>query len=58
VFCVNCGKATRMATKKIAHTARTSRATLRYVIVVHAMWIPGLRLLEDTFARKILVNIR
>jgi hypothetical protein len=25
-----------------------SRATLRYVTVFHAMWIPGLRVGEDT----------
>jgi hypothetical protein len=52
LFCVNCGKATRMAMNITAAAAMISSATLRYVTVVHATWIPGLRLTEDTLGRK------
>ena len=44
------GKATRMATNNTAAPPSNSRAMLRYVIVVHATWIPDLRFAEDTFA--------
>ena len=56
LFSVNCGNATRMAMKSTARTARISRATLRYVTVVHATWMPGLRLAEDTFWTENLVK--
>src|SRR5271155_4937881 len=36
-----------MPANSISKTASTSSATLRYVTVFHAMWIPGL-LFEDT----------
>jgi len=52
LFWVNCGNATRIAMKNTAATARISSATLRYVTVVHATWIPGLRLGEDTWDPK------
>ena len=50
-FSVNCGKARRMPPKKISSPANMTRATLRYVTVFHAMWIPGLRF-EDTKATQ------
>jgi len=37
--------------KIISRTASTSSATLRYVTVFHAMWIPGL-LFEDTDGKE------
>src|SRR5579863_9798989 len=46
-----------MATKNTAATARISRITLRYVTVVHATWIPGLRLSDDTLGPKSLLNL-
>ena len=58
--CVNCGKATRTPPKSITAPASISRATLRYVTVFHLMWIPGLRLSEDTWTQNpvpTLVNI-
>jgi len=45
---VNCGKTTLIAPKNSAAPARIIKATLRYVTVVHAMWMPGLRVCEDT----------
>src|ERR1700727_3204997 len=60
LFSVNCGNATRMAMKSTAAAAMISRATLRYVIVVHATGMPGLRLADDTCTKTylLLVNKR
>ena len=44
LFSVNCGKANRRLMKKIKIPSRIVSATLRYVTVFHAMWIPGLRI--------------
>ena len=30
------------------------RATLRYVTVFHAMWMPGLRVGEDTWTKNLI----
>ena len=48
-FSVNCGNAKCKPAKNTATTARMARITLRYVTVLHAMWIPGL-LFDDTVA--------
>ncbi len=45
---VNCGKVSRIATNTTAKPPMIISATLRYVTVVHAMWMPGLRVCEDT----------
>jgi hypothetical protein len=49
---VNCGNASRMATKHSAAPVKIINATLRYVTVFHAMWTPGLRVCEDTCTKK------
>jgi hypothetical protein len=46
-----------MAMKKMTDTARIIRATLRYVMVVHATWTPDLRFTEDTWDRKTSLNL-
>src|SRR5580658_4155908 len=57
VFAVNCGKVSRTAKKNITAPASTIRATLRYETAFHLIWIPDLRLSEDTGARKPLLNL-
>src|SRR5579863_3244914 len=57
VLAVNCGNVIRTARKNMKAPASTIRATLRYVTVFHLIWIPDLRLSEDTGARKPLLNL-
>jgi hypothetical protein len=57
VFSVNCGKIKRTATTNTIAPATTRSATLRYVIVFHATWIPDLRFDEDTFAENLAKNL-
>jgi len=45
---VNYGNVSRSATKNTTAPATISSATLRYVTVFHATWMPGLRVGEDT----------
>ncbi len=47
---VNCGNVKRRKRKKPTATASTINTTLRYVTVLQATWIPGLRFAEDTLA--------
>ncbi len=51
---VNCGKASRIPSKHSSVPARIIMATLRYVTVVHAMWMPGLRVDEDTWTKNLI----
>jgi hypothetical protein len=41
----------------MARPAKINRATLRYVTVVHATWIPGLRFAEDTWAVSLVYSL-
>jgi hypothetical protein len=51
---VNCGNASRIPSKHSIAPARIIKATLRYVTVVHAIWMPGLRVDEDTWNKNLI----
>jgi hypothetical protein len=53
-FSVNWGNTARMEMNITANIAMINSTMLRYVTVVHATWIPGLRLSEDTCPENLL----
>ena len=50
----NSGNASRIPSAHNPTPASTISATLRYVTVVHAMWMAGLRVDEDTLTKNLL----